>query len=76
MQRQMASFIASHGGAIVVTDESTMVQEVAIEAAPPVSGLTEKSTSKTVKQKKPVDGSNRLETMRGFDKSAPAHSYE
>ena len=32
MQRQMASFIASHGGQILVVDESTMVQEVEMQA--------------------------------------------
>ena len=33
MQTQMASFVASHGGQILVTNESTMVQEVEMEAA-------------------------------------------
>jgi len=36
MQKQMASFIASHGGQILVTDESTMVQEVQMVASPVV----------------------------------------
>ena len=36
MQRQMASFIASHGGAIVVTDEDTMVPEVPMEMQPAI----------------------------------------
>ena len=33
MQTQMASFVASHGGQILVTNEGTMVQEVEMEAA-------------------------------------------
>lgn len=43
MQTQMASFIASHGGQILVTDESTMVQEVQMEAAPVVDPTVAKA---------------------------------
>jgi len=73
MQKQMASFVASHGGAIVVTDESTMVTEVKIEIAP-VADLTEKKGSNNSDSKKrpgtadkfkPVD---RLETANRSDR--------
>jgi len=73
MQKQMVTFIASHGGAIVVTDESTMVTEVQIEVQP-VADLTEKKGSKDSNSKKrpgtadrfkPVD---RLETASRSDR--------
>lgn len=67
MQRQMVSFIASHGGAIVVTDESTMAPVIPIEvqSEPPVAGLTEKKKgSKVDKGKIPFRPLNRLETER------------
>jgi len=41
MQRQLASFIASHGGSIVVTDESTMVPEAQM-VSQAIANLTEK----------------------------------
>jgi len=45
MQKQMASFIASHGGQILVTDESTMVQEVEMNAVPVVDPTVAKAGS-------------------------------
>jgi pimeloyl-ACP methyl ester carboxylesterase len=45
MQTQMASFIASHGGQILVTNESTMVQEVEMEAARVVNPTVAKAGS-------------------------------
>lgn len=56
MQKQMASFIASHGGQILVTDESTMVQEVAMEAAP----VVDPTVTKTGSGKKHTGTINRL----------------
>jgi hypothetical protein len=52
MQRQMASFIASHGGEIVVTDESTMVPVVVPMESQAIADLTEKKGSKVVKEKR------------------------
>ena len=51
MQRQMASFIASFGGSILVTDESTMVPVMQVQSAP-IADLTEKKGSKSAKQKR------------------------
>lgn len=70
MQRQLASFIASHGGSIVVTDESTMQQEVQIQQAGAVANLTEKKGSEQANEKrKPAQISrrgtvNRLERLQ------------
>jgi hypothetical protein len=50
MQKQLASFIASHGGSIVVTDESTMAPVMQVQPSQVVD-LTEKQGSKSVKQK-------------------------
>ena len=61
MQKQMATFIASHGGAIVVTDESTMVQEVQVQMNS-VADLNEKSSSKKAKSKKPTGPVNRIQS--------------
>ena len=78
MQKQMASFIASHGGQILVTDESTMVPEVALEISA-AADLTEKSGSKagdskkrpgTVSGFKPVNGletANRSNRLNRFE---------
>jgi hypothetical protein len=44
MQKQAATFIGSFGGAVVVTDESTMVPVVPI-APQAVSNLTEKKST-------------------------------
>lgn len=52
MQRQMASFIASHGGEIEVTDESTMVPVMQIQQAGSMVNLTEKKGSESVNGKK------------------------
>jgi hypothetical protein len=52
MQRQLPSFIASFGGSIVVTDESTMVPVMTQVQSAPVADLTEKKGSKSAKQKK------------------------
>lgn len=41
MQRQMASFIASHGGLIQVTDESTMQPIIAVPAVNVQAGVSE-----------------------------------
>jgi pimeloyl-ACP methyl ester carboxylesterase len=67
MQRQMASFIASHGGAIVVTDESTMVPviPVQVQSEQPVTGLSEKKKgSKADKGRIPFRPVSRLESER------------
>ncbi|MFC1701246.1 hypothetical protein ACFL1J_00625 [Pseudomonadota bacterium] len=51
MQKQMASFIASHGGAIMVTDESTMVPVMQMQQSGSVVDLTEKKVSGTDRKK-------------------------
>jgi hypothetical protein len=66
MQGQAATFIGSFGGAVVVTDESTMVPVVQMQSlGEPVSDLTEKKKgSKVDKSKIPFKPINRLETQR------------
>jgi hypothetical protein len=51
MQKQLASFISTGGGAIVVSDESTMVPEVQMDAQA-IANLTERKSSKSVKEKR------------------------
>ena len=69
MQKQFASFIASKGTAVVVTDAATMVPEVSGSmAAPPVSDLRE--GGKASKSKKPGAPSNILEAVRGAGEMA------
>jgi pimeloyl-ACP methyl ester carboxylesterase len=66
-QKQMASFIDSHGGAIEVSDESTMlpVMEMEGQSAQAVTPLTEKKKgSKADNSKKPFKPISRLETQR------------
>jgi pimeloyl-ACP methyl ester carboxylesterase len=66
MQKQMATFIASHGGAIVVTDESTMAPVVQIEVSPVVD-LAEKSVPKTGKGKERREPAPWLEAINRRD---------
>ena len=68
MQKQMASFVASHGGAIVVTDESTMLPEVQIESTP-IADLTEKRGSEAGIDKKQPGLVNKLTPANRFDLS-------
>ena len=51
MQKQAATFIGSFGGAVVVTDESTMVPVMTMEPQAIVN-LTEKKSSRSVKARK------------------------
>ena len=51
MQKQAATFIGSFGGAVVVTDESTMVPVVSVQQQA-IANLTERKSSKAVKGKK------------------------
>lgn len=51
MQNQAATFIGSFGGAVVVTDPSTMVPVMQVQSAP-VADLTEKKGSQSAKYKK------------------------
>ena len=51
MQKQVISFIGSFGGAVVVTDESTMVPVMMQVQSAPIANLTEKKSSKSAKQK-------------------------
>jgi pimeloyl-ACP methyl ester carboxylesterase len=67
MQRQMASFIASHGGAIVVTDESTMVPVMQMQQAGPVANLTEKKGSESADEKRKPAQIFRLGTVNRFE---------
>jgi len=66
MQQQVATFIGSFGGAVVVTDESTMVPVVQMQGLGElVADLTEKKKgSKVNKSRKPFKPINRLETQR------------
>jgi hypothetical protein len=66
MQQQAATFIGSFGGAVVVTDESTMVPVMTMQPQETVN-LTEKKSSKSVKGKnKPGRGTfSRLEQVKG-----------
>ena len=68
MQTQAATFIGSFGGAVVVTDESTMVPEVEMELAP-AADLTEKSGSKAGTDKKQPGQVNKLSPANRFDLS-------
>jgi len=76
MQKQLASFIASHGGAIVVTDESTMVPVMQMQQSESVSDLTEKKSSSADRSKKRPGIINRkgkasrLELDKRYDPSA------
>jgi dienelactone hydrolase len=72
MQKQMATFIASHGGAIEVTNESTMatVTEMDIQS---VGDLTERNSSKSAKGRKGVGSVNRL---KADESQEPALSLE
>ena len=74
MQKQMASFIASHGGAIVVTDESTMVPVMQMQQSESIGGLTEKKKSSPDRSKKRPGiinrKANRLELDKRYDPSA------
>ncbi len=69
MQTQMASFIASHGGLILVTDESTMVPDVQLEIAS-ATDLTEKSSAKTGNGKKQPGLVNRLTPANKFNSTS------
>jgi len=66
MQSQAATFIGSFGGAVVVTDESTMVPEVQVEVAP-AADLTEKSGSKEGTGKKQPGLVNKLTRVNSLD---------
>jgi pimeloyl-ACP methyl ester carboxylesterase len=65
MQKQFASFIASKGTAVVVTDAATMVPEAQVEKQS-ASNLTEGSNSKKAKGKQPAPPSNLMEAVRGL----------
>jgi hypothetical protein len=76
MQKQMASFIASSGRAVVVTNESTMVPVVIIEPQSDAN-LNEKKSSKSSKGKKPSTPVSRLETGTGsVNKSEQLNRFE
>ncbi len=78
MQRQLASFVASHGGAIDVTDEDTMVPVIQMDSLfTPVADPTEKKSSDTKKGTKPAKPVHRLETpRRPADKNQQLNSFE
>jgi pimeloyl-ACP methyl ester carboxylesterase len=65
MQKQVISFIGSLGGAVIVTDPSTMVPVMTMESQE-TANLTEKRSSKSVKGKnKPGRGTiSRLEQVK------------
>jgi len=71
MQKQAVSFIASFGGAVVVTDESTMEPVVQVEPQA-IANLTEKGSKIVKGKKKPgLDKRNktlgRLETVKSYN---------
>jgi hypothetical protein len=73
MQKQAATFIGSFGGAVVVTDESTMVPVVSIEQQA-IANLTERKSSKAAKGKKSgrfytKDTANRLEQVKNANQA-------
>jgi hypothetical protein len=73
MQKQAATFIGSFGGAVVVTDESTMVPEVSVEQQA-IANLTERKSSKSAKGKKSgrfytKDTVNRLEQVKNANQA-------
>ena len=51
MQNQAATFIGSFGGAVVVTDDSTMVPVMQMQQSESVGDLTEKKISRTDRKK-------------------------
>ncbi len=65
MQKQFASFIASKGTAVVVSNPAVMVPEAQVERQP-VSDLREGSKSKKAKGKLPEPPSNLMEAVRGL----------
>jgi hypothetical protein len=77
MQKQLASFIASHGGAIVVSDESTMVPEMQAESQV-VAELKEISSSESAKNKNRNRSVNRIDRTRleRNNKLAPRTRFE
>ncbi len=72
MQKQAATFIGSFGGAVVVSNPDTMVPVVQVESQA-IADLTEKKSSKSVKEKNkpsPVTRRgtvSRLEQVRNYD---------
>jgi len=78
MQKQMASFVASFGGQILVTSGDKMVQAVQVEPQP-VADLSEKDNSKSGKEKKPsgpANGFRPLERMESGDRFVPMNRFE
>jgi len=69
MQRQFASFIASKGKAVVVTNPAVMVPEAQVERQP-VSDLREGRKSKKTKGKNPAPPSNLMEAVSGLSAMA------
>ena len=72
MQKQAVTFIGSFGGAVIVTDESTMVTVTEMDIQS-VGDLTERNSSKSAKGRKGVGPVNRLEADELQD---PAYSLE
>jgi len=77
MQKQAATFIGSFGGAIVVSDESTMVPVMQAEPQA-VSELNEKSSSESAKGKKRNRSVNKFDRSRleRNSKLAPRTRFE
>ena len=66
MQNQAATFIGSFGGAVVVTNEDTMVPVVQMDTQA-IANLTEKKSSNTAREKKSVLV-NRRETVSRLER--------
>jgi len=67
MQNQGATFIGSFGGAVVVTDESTMVPVMQMQQAAPVANLTEKKGSESANEKRKPALISRRGTVNRFE---------
>ena len=78
MQSQAVTFIGSFGGAVVVTDEDTMVPVIQMDSLfTPVTDLTEKKGSESKKSKNPAKPVHRLDTLRRpADKNQQLSNFE
>ncbi len=65
MQKQAVTFIGSFGGAVVVTDESTMVPVMQMQQSESVGDLTEKKSLKIL-----IERRRSLEQLQEKDKAS------
>jgi len=67
MQQQATTFIGSFGGAVAVTNESTMVPVVQMQQAGSVANLTEKKGSESANEKRKLSQDSRRGTVNRFE---------